>query len=132
MSSWPVMSGTSAIANIDEHCDRLLRDASARAVMVINEEGAILGHAGAMATLPDSIIDAAGDLVADCLGAGRRGELQEGDDLVAEAEQLSACAAPLGQKAVLVVVFDATSTLALVRLRMKRARDLLLRSLSEP
>ena len=39
------------------------------------------------------------------------------------------CAASLGKKAVLVVVFDDTSNLSLVRLRMKRARELILRSL---
>jgi predicted regulator of Ras-like GTPase activity (Roadblock/LC7/MglB family) len=39
------------------------------------------------------------------------------------------CAALVGRKAVLVVVFDDGSNLSLVRLRMKRARELILRSL---
>ena len=85
-----------------------------------------------IAALPEPIIDATADSIANVLAAAARHELAEGDDSVAEVDSLRACAASLGQKAVLVVVFDDSSTLALVRLRMKRARDLLLRSLSDP
>jgi hypothetical protein len=116
---------------LDDQCDRLQRDANALGVMVLGDDGGILGHAGAIAALPDPVVEASADLVASLLQAVARNELQEGDDMVAEVDELQACAAPLGPKAVVVVVFDDTSTLSLVRLRMRRARDLLLRSLSE-
>lgn len=127
-----IIVATVPFEDLDDQCTRLQRDASAVGVMVVDKDGALLGRAGRIAQLPEPIIDATADLVVDCLGAVARNELLDGDDLVAELEDLSACAAPLGPKAVLVVVFDEGSTLALVRMRMKRARDVLLRSISEP
>ncbi len=98
-------------------------------MLVLGGEGEILGSAGEVGRLPDRAIDAVADLAADVLRGAARRELQEGDDLVAEIDALQACAAALGERAVLVVLFDQSSTLALVRLRMKRARELILRTL---
>lgn len=125
------MINDSSTLMLDEQCERLQRDANALGVMVSNEDG-LLGHSGLLGRLPDSILDAAADLIANVLAASNRSEIQDGDDLVAQVDPLSACAAPLGPKAALVVIFDEHSSLALVRLRMKRARDSLLRSLTEP
>lgn len=120
---------TEAGNDLPDLCERLQRDASARGVLVLDESGEILGHSGALGRLPEKAVDAVADLVADVVASAARHELSDGDDLVAEIDALHACAAPLGTRAILVVIFDETSTLALVRLRMKRARDLILRSL---
>jgi len=114
---------------LPELCERLQRDAQAEGVLVLGAEGELVGHSGDLGRLPDAAVDAVADLVADVLQGAARHELQDGDDLVAEIGELQACAASLGERAALVVVFDSSSTLALVRLRMKRARELLLRSL---
>ena len=104
------MSRPAAIS-LEDQCERLQRDATALGVMVVGDDGGILGHAGGVSKLPDAVVDAVADLVADVLGATARNEMQEGDDVVAEVETLGACAAPLGARSVLVVVFDATSSL---------------------
>jgi len=38
---------------LGELCERLQRDASARGVMVLNEEGEIIGHAGPIGACPN-------------------------------------------------------------------------------
>ena len=116
-------------AELPEQCDRLRAEAVAIGVLVLAGEGDIIGHAGAIAALPDRACEAIGDLFADVVGSVARRELADGDDLVAEIDSLQACAAPLGNRAVLVLLFDGTTTLANVRHRMKHARDSLLRTL---
>ncbi len=123
------MDGPTNPSELPDLCERLQRDAAARGVLVLDENGEILGYSGALGTFPEKVIEAVGDLVADVVRCAARRELTDGDDLVAEIDALHACATALGTNAVLVVIFDQTSTLALVRLRMKRARDLILRSL---
>jgi predicted regulator of Ras-like GTPase activity (Roadblock/LC7/MglB family) len=118
-----------ASGDLPDLCERLRRDANARGVLVLDEAGEILGHSGAVGRLPEKALDAIADLVADVTASAAKNELADGDDLVAEIDDLQACAAPLGTRAILVVVFDDSSTLALVRLRMKRARDPILRTL---
>jgi hypothetical protein len=127
------MSTALDMPDVGELCDRLCREASARAVVVFGalaaDEERILGHAGATASLSDAVLDAVADLTAEVLGRTSSGELRDSDDLVQEAESLHLCGAALGARAALVVVFDEGSNLTLVRLRMKRARELILRSL---
>jgi predicted regulator of Ras-like GTPase activity (Roadblock/LC7/MglB family) len=116
-------------SELPELCEALQRACNARGVLVLDGEGEILGHSGALGQLPDKALDAIADLVADVVAGAARRELSDGDDLVAEIDALQACAAALGPRAVLVVVFDQASTIGLVRLRMKRAKELILRSL---
>src|SRR5438552_1629439 len=101
--------------------------------MILGLEGEILGHAGQATGLADDVIDAVGDATAETLQRAARPDpppqTTETDDHVAQVGSTQICAASLGKKAVLVVVFDDTSNLSLVRLRMKRARELILRSL---
>jgi predicted regulator of Ras-like GTPase activity (Roadblock/LC7/MglB family) len=119
-------SPASDFPELSELCGRLQRDAAARAVLVLDGEGRILGHAGEVVELGEPVLDALADLV---VAVARPGALGEGDDAVAEVETLRLCAARLGDRATLAVVFDSASTLGLVRLRMKRARELILRTL---
>jgi hypothetical protein len=115
----------SELPDLDEVCGRLQRDATARAALVLDGGGRILGHSGALSSLAEPVLDAIADLVTQL---ARRGD--EGDeDVVAAVGPLKVCAARLGGRGALAVVFDDASTLGLVRLRVKRARELLLRSL---
>ncbi len=129
---------------VSELCHRLHRETSANAVLVCGPEGEILGHAGSPGSLDDEALDAVADCTVEVLRAGASGsgggsgngegaaterEAGELDDHVRRAGPLHLCAAPLGGRAVLVVVFDNGASLTLVRLRMRRARELILRSL---
>ncbi|MSP62369.1 MAG: roadblock/LC7 domain-containing protein [Myxococcales bacterium] len=123
------MSPPPEILELPELCDRLQRDAGASGVLVLSDDGEILGHSGRIGELPDPVVEAVADLCADVVASVTRRELTDGDELVAEVGALNACAGALGGSAVLVVIFDARSKLGLVRLRMKRAREGILRSL---
>lgn len=106
-------------------CGRLQRDAAARAALVLDGSGRILGHAGEISALGEPVLEAIADLVAQL---GRGGAELADDEVVSAAGPLKVCAARLGERGALAVVFDDASTLHLVRLRVKRARELLLRS----
>lgn len=120
----------SDLPDVPELCGRLLRESNALAVLILGEEGDILGHAGQPAVLADAVVDAIADATAETVQRAARNEpAQDPDDHVAQVGAVQVCAAPIGVKAVLLVVFDGGSNLALVRLRMKRAREQILRSL---
>lgn len=123
------MSTTIEPSQSPDPCERLRADADAVGVLVLAGEGEILAHAGPLAGLPEPTVEAVADLFADVVGRVARRELSDAEDLVVEIEGVHACAAPLGASAVVVVVFDANTTLARVRHRMKRARESLRRSL---
>ena len=118
-----------AAHEVSELCARLQRDAGARAVLVVGGEGELLGHSGTAGSLGDAVLDAVGDLTVDLLSRRRAPESGDADDLVAEVGAVHICGAAIGGKATLLVVFDSASRLELVRQRMKRARELILRTL---
>lgn len=119
----------SDIPDVPELCGRLLRESNALAVLILGDEGDILGYAGQPSSLADPVVDAIADATAETLQRATRNEPpQDPDDHVAQVGAVQVCAAPVGGKAVLLVVFDGGSNLALVRLRMKRAREQILRS----
>ena len=127
----PVQSAIE-ISDVPELCSRLLRETNALAVMVLGEEGQIVGHAGAPGALTDAVVDGVGDAAGEVLlraAARNAAPPSEADEQVALVGTTQVCAAPLGAKAVLVVVFDDPANLNQVKLRMKRARELLLRTL---
>lgn len=116
--------------DVPELCHRLHRETSAQAVLVCGPEGEILGHAGVPGELGDDALDAVGDATVAVLRGGEAPEpTSDADDHVSRAGTMHLCAAPLGNRAVLVVLFEDESSLTLVRLRMRRARELILRSL---
>lgn len=114
--------------DVPELCSRLLREANAKVVMVLGTEGEILGHSGKPGALADAVLDAVADATARALLAASEGT-QADEDHVQPAGKLQVCAAPLGVKAVLVVVYAEAASLPLVRARMKRAREQILRVL---
>ena len=111
---------------LQELCSRLHRETNAEAVLVLSQEGEILGHAGSPGGLEEAMVEAIGDATVDSLA--RASADPEADGQVCKVGGSQLCAAPLGTRAVLVVVFGDETSLGLVRLRMKRARELILRS----
>ena len=116
--------------DVGELCGRLHRETNAQAVLVLGHDGAILGHAGNPAALDDETVEVLGDLVVEATvrPAAADGELDEGDELRAVGDT-QLCATRLGRNHVLVVAFASDESATLVRLQIKRARELILRSL---
>ena len=133
------------IASVDltEIGHQLVRDSGGKKVLLCSVEGEVLADAGAegsSGSLDDATGDAVAQLIADVVeGAAEGGRVPATKDLVASLPAglpggLSACATAIGAKAALVVIFDGRhTTLERVRLKVRRARDVLSKSLpSEP
>lgn len=117
---------------LDVLCERLLRSASARKVMICTLDGTIIAHAGDRHVFQGTIATDLAELTAEMLI-----ETQQASHLAVPVEDrfapvggLQVCAAPLGHQALLLVLFDENSDSGLVRIRIRRARPQLLRVLS--
>jgi len=113
-------------------CAQLQRDSGCKKVMVCGIEGEVLAHAGERGVLDEAAADALAAIVVDAMhpqpSPAPRPELP-GDVQAKLPNGMTACAAPLADKAALVVVFDEATTLDRVRIKMRRARDRLVKSL---
>lgn len=128
-----------ASADLTDICQQLVRDSGGRKVLVCSTDGEILAHAGqegSTGTIDEPTGEAVAQLIADVVeGAAAGARVPATKDLVASLPGglpggLSACATSIGAKAALVVVFDGrTTTLDRVRLKVRRARDLIAKSL---
>ena len=128
-----------ASADLIEICQQLVRDSGGRKVLVCSTDGEILAHAGqegSTGTLDEPTGEAVAQLIADVVeGATAGARVPATKDLVASLPGglpggLSACATSIGARAALVVIFDGrATTLERVRLKVRRARDLLGKSL---
>jgi hypothetical protein len=124
-----------ASADLTEICHQLSRDSGGRKVMLVGADGEILAHAGATGSLDDETGDVIAQLVADVVEGIQEGRVPATKDLVASVPGglpggLSACATAIADKAYLVVTFDSrATTLDRVRLKIRRARELLSKSL---
>jgi hypothetical protein len=124
-----------ASADLTEICQQLVRDSGGKKVMLVGGDGEVLAHAGATGALDEPTGDALAQLIADVFDGATEGRVPATKDLVASLPGglpggLSACATAVGDKASLVVVFDGrTTTLERVRLKIRRARELLGKSL---
>jgi predicted regulator of Ras-like GTPase activity (Roadblock/LC7/MglB family) len=111
-----------------EICDQLRRDAGGRKVMICGSDGEVTVHAGDAGAFDEETGEAVASVVADVLVGASGG--QPSEDVVAVLPRaLSVCAAPLGTRAVLVVLYDAASSIDRVRVKMRRAREQLLKVL---
>jgi predicted regulator of Ras-like GTPase activity (Roadblock/LC7/MglB family) len=112
-------------------CAQLQRDAGCKKVLVCGTDGEVLAHAGQLGTLDEPASDAVASIMADALAAGAAtAEDATPPELQATlAGGLGACATALGARAALVVIYDGGTTLERVRVKMRRARDRLVRSL---
>ena len=130
-------------ASLDGLCDRLLRSTAACKVLVCTIEGAVVAHAGERNILRGSLANEVADLAADLIIETQQASHLEipvedryvtlsvpKDNPSPSAMQLGA--APLGHRALLLVLFPPTSMRDRSACACRRARPQMLRILSSP
>jgi predicted regulator of Ras-like GTPase activity (Roadblock/LC7/MglB family) len=127
--NWDQMEMESELFEI---CAQLQRDAGCKKVMVCGQEGEVLAHAGERGSLDEAAAEALAAIVVDTMhpqpSESPRPELP-GDLQVSLPNGLTACATSLADRAALVVLFDEATTLERVRIKMRRARERLVKNL---
>jgi hypothetical protein len=113
-----------------EICEQLARDAGGRKVMVCGSDGDVLAHAGEAGLLDEATADALAGLVGDVIDGAAAAPSQE-LVIALPSRGLQACGAAVGTRAALLVVFDATTQVERVRAKVRRARELLGKSLPD-
>lgn len=127
-----------AEAALDALCDQLARATMARKVLLCASDGGILAHVGesGLFTNDRGVGTALARLVADLLVEAQLREAdlfphEDPEDHFTQVGRLRVCATPLATRALLLVLFDDSVEAGLVRVRVRRARRLLLRVLGE-
>ena len=105
-------------------CDRLTRDANAKVVFVVDKNGQLIASSGQAQNLDTTSLASltAGNVAAMGGLAKLIGE-KEFPSQFHEGERESLHMSIVGGRVVLVVIFDAKSSLGLVRLRVKKAGE---------
>ncbi len=105
-------------------CDRLTRDANAKVVFVVDKNGQLIASSGQAQNLDTTSLASltAGNVAAMGGLAKLIGE-KEFPSQFHEGERESLHMTIVANRAVLVVIFDAKSSLGLVRLRVKKAGE---------
>jgi predicted regulator of Ras-like GTPase activity (Roadblock/LC7/MglB family) len=105
-------------------CERLTRDANAKVVFLVDKNGQLIASTGAAQNLDTTSLASltAGNVAAMGGLAKLIGE-REFPNQFHEGEKESLHMSIVGGKVVLVVIFDAKSSLGLVRLRVKKAGE---------
>jgi predicted regulator of Ras-like GTPase activity (Roadblock/LC7/MglB family) len=102
-------------------CDALHRDASAKAVFLVDKNGQLLGNSGETAEIDTTSLASltAGNIAATGGLAQFLGEKEFGIQFH-EGERDNVHISLVGQKVILVIIFDERSSLGLVRLRVRK------------
>lgn len=102
-------------------CDALHRDASAKAVFLVDKNGQLLGNSGETAEIDTTSLASltAGNIAATGGLAQLLGEKEFGIQFH-EGERDNVHISLVGQKVILVIIFDERSSLGLVRLRVRK------------
>jgi predicted regulator of Ras-like GTPase activity (Roadblock/LC7/MglB family) len=105
-------------------CDRLTRDANAKVVFLVDKDGQLIASSGQAQNLDTTSLASltAGNVAAMGGLAKLIGE-KEFPNQYHEGEHESLHMSIVGGRVVLVVIFDARSSLGLVRLRVKKAGE---------
>ena len=110
------------LQSINRICEVLNRDANARAVLVIDKNGQEIAHAGevqeiditSLSSLTAGNVAATGGIAQLLAEKEFAGQFHEG-------EKTNVHISIVGQRVILVVLFDERSSLGLVRLRVRKA-----------
>jgi predicted regulator of Ras-like GTPase activity (Roadblock/LC7/MglB family) len=113
-------------------CDRLTRDANARVVFLVDKNGQLIAAAGQAQNLDTTSLASltAGNIAATGGLAKLLGE-KEFSILFHEGEKDNMHISLVGDRVILVVIFDTRTSLGLVRLRVKRTSESLVRIFEE-
>lgn len=117
------------LSDLHEACEKLGRDAGAKKVLLCAADGEVLAHAGGTGELDEAAAESVANLAGDLIASGAGGAAER---VVRLPRERTACAILIGTRAALVVLFDGATTLDRVRLKMRRARELLLRLVEAP
>jgi predicted regulator of Ras-like GTPase activity (Roadblock/LC7/MglB family) len=104
--------------------DRLVRDANADTVFIVNRDGQLIAAGGEVENLDTTSL--ASLTAGNAAATGSIAKLikeQEFATQFLEGQKKQVYYQMIGVRAILVVIFDARSSLGLVRLRVKRASD---------
>ena len=111
-------------AQVQEVTDRLVREANAKVVSVVDKNGQLIGASGETADLDTTSL---ASLTAGSIAAtGGIAQLLHENEFAAqyhEGEQSNIHIQVVGGRVILIVIFDQRTSLGLVRLRVKRAND---------
>lgn len=112
--------------------ERLLRDSNAKCVYLVDKDGQLIGASGETRNIDSTSLASltAGNIAATGGLAKLIGE-KEFSILFHEGEKDNLHISVIGQRVILVVIFDKKSSLGLVRLRVKRASEELGRSIDK-
>jgi predicted regulator of Ras-like GTPase activity (Roadblock/LC7/MglB family) len=105
-------------------CNRLQRDSNSLAIFVINKDGQEIARAGSTEHLDVTSLSSlfAGNVAATG-GIAKLLQEREFSGQFHEGEKTMVYVVIVAQRAILVVIFDARSSLGLVRLRVKKATE---------
>ncbi|AKU91812.1 roadblock/LC7 domain-containing protein [Vulgatibacter incomptus] len=105
-------------------CDSLTREANAKVVFLVDKNGQLIASSGATANIDTTSLASltAGNIAATGGLAKLLGE-KEFSILFHEGERDNLHISLVAQRVILVVIFDARSSLGLVRLRVKKASE---------
>ena len=109
-------------------CERLAREANAKIVFLVDKNGQLIASVGATENLDTTSLASltAGNIAATGGLAKLIGE-KEFSILFHEGEKDNLHISLIGDRVILVVIFDSRTSLGLVRLRVKRASDTMVR-----
>ena len=110
------------LAQINNICEVLHRDSNAKAVLVIDKNGQAMASAGDVQELDVTSLSSltAGNVAATGGIASLLAEKEFAGQFL-EGEKISYHVSIVGQRVILVVLFDGRSSLGLVRLRVRKA-----------
>jgi len=109
---------------ITEVCDRLTREANARVVFLVDKNGQLIASSGSTQDIDTvSLASLTAGNIAATGGLARLIGEKEFSILFHEGERDNLHISIVGQRVILVVLFDARSSLGLVRLRVKKASE---------
>ena len=113
-------------------CQRLVRDANAKGIFVVDKAGQLIGEAGEMQGVDSTSL---ASLTAGCIAAtGGLAKIVGEDEFPIhfhQGERDNLHITLVGGRIILVVIFDERSSLGLVRLRVKKASTELARIFEE-
>ncbi len=109
---------------IKKVCDRLVREANAKVVFLIDKNGNPIASAGDVAHLDTTSLASltAGNIAATG-GIAKLINEKEFSQIFHEGERDNLHISIIGQRVILVVIFDQRSSLGLVRLRVRKASE---------
>ncbi len=112
------------VQEIQRLCDRLTREANAKVVFLVDKNGQLISSSGETAHLDTTSLASltAGNIAATG-GIAKLINEREFSQIFHEGERDNLHISIIGQKVILVVIFDHRSSLGLVRLRVRKASE---------